>query len=75
MFLSVLFSKDKQWDFQVCKQEGKYNNIDLRIVENKSTGCQIGNDSKYGHNSDGQNFYPKFHHEFQKITQIPFLHL
>ena len=56
MFLSVLFSKDKQWDFQVCKQEGKYNNIDLRIVENKSTGCQIGNDSKYGHNSDSQNF-------------------
>ena len=29
-------------------------------------------DSKYGYDSDGQNFYLKIHHEFQKMVLISF---
>ena len=29
-------------------------------------------DSKYGYDSDGQNFYLKLHHEFQKMVLISF---
>ena len=32
----------------------------------------VRDDSKYGYDSDGQNFYLKLHHEFQKMVLISF---
>ena len=34
--------------------------------------CLPMDDSKYGYDSDGQNFYLKLHHEFQKMVLISF---
>ena len=44
-----------------------YQNVHRFLV---SLPCLDRDDSKYGYDSDGQNFYLKIHHEFQKMVLI-----
>ena len=44
----------------------------LKIPGTRKCFALIRDDSKYGYDSDGQNFYLKVYHEFQKIVLVSF---
>ena len=52
--------------------------MDQQPIQNSLVNIQMfivilhRDNSKYGYDSDGQNFYLKFYHEFQKMVLISF---
>ena len=54
-----------------------FSNLPFFIIFNRKNIKTVGlwlirDDSKYGYDSDGGNFYLKPHHEFQKMVLISF---